>query len=118
MFPTNQNPVITGDRRRRRRFSVDLELLFHFAELDQRNPMQFTGKVENISSSGLAFRTDEAPEPGSHLAVSIAWPAKRDDCRLRLVLDGIVLRASGGLVVVTILRPEFRFARKEHHGRP
>jgi hypothetical protein len=29
-----------------------------------------------------------------------------------------VLRASGGLVVVTILRPEFRFARKEYHGAP
>jgi hypothetical protein len=117
-LPTNQNPVTTGDRRRRRRFPLVLELRFQFSELDQRNPTQFTGKVENISSSGLAFRTDEPPEPGSHLVVSIAWPAKRDDSRLRLVLDGIVLRASGGLVVVTILRPEFRFARKEHHGRP
>ena len=116
--PTNQNPVTTGDRRRRHRFPLDMEVLFQFAELDQRYPAQFTGKVENISSSGLAFRTDEPPEPGSHLAVSIAWPAKRDDSRLRFVFDGIVLRASGGLVVVTILRPEFRFARKEHHGRP
>ena len=106
------------DRRKRHRFPLDLEVRFQFAELRQRNSMQGTGKVENISSSGLAFRTDEPPEPGSHLAVSIAWPAKRDDGRLRLVFDGLVLRASGGLVVVTILRPEFRFARKEHHGRP
>jgi hypothetical protein len=93
-------------------------VLFQFAEPGQRHPTQGIGKVENISSSGLAFRTGEPPEPGSHLAVSIAWPAKRNECRLRFVFDGIVLRASGGLVVVTILRPEFRFARKEHHGRP
>src|SRR4030095_15813002 len=118
LMPKNQNPVANRDRRRRHRFPLDLELRFQFSELDQPNPTQFTGKVENISSSGLAFRTDKPPGPGSHLAVSIAWPVKRDDCRLRLVLDGTVLRASGGLVVVTILRPEFHFARKEHHGRP
>jgi hypothetical protein len=117
-LPTNQNPVANRDRRGRRRFPLDVEARFQFSELDQRNPAHGTGKVENISSSGVAFRTDEPPEPGSHLVVSIAWPAKRDARRLRFVFDGIVLRARGGLVVVTILRPEFQFARKEHRGRP
>jgi hypothetical protein len=85
---------------------------FQFSKLGEGDPTQGTGRVENISSGGLAFRTDKPPEPGSHLTVSIAWPAKRDACTLRFVFDGIVLRASGGLVVVTILRPEFRFARE------
>jgi hypothetical protein len=118
MSPTNQNPVTTGDRRKRLRFPLDMDVRFQFSGFNRRNPTQGTGKVENMSSSGLAFRTDEPPKPGSRLAVSIAWPAKRDDCSLRLVFKGRVLRASGGLVVVTILRPEFRFARKVQHGRP
>jgi len=50
--------------------------------------------------------------------VSIAWPAKRDDCKLRLEFEGLVLRASGGLVVVTVLRPQFCTAGKAQRGRP
>jgi hypothetical protein len=118
MSPTNQNPATTGDRRRRLRFPLGADVCFQFSERGQGNPTQGTGKVENISSSGLAFRTDEPPKPGSHLVVSIAWPAKRDGRKLRLEFQGLVLRASGGLVVVTILRSEFRIARKEQHGRP
>jgi hypothetical protein len=102
--------VATGDRRRRIRFPLDAEVGFQLSELGHDNPTQGTGKVEDISSSGLAFRTNEPPEPGSHLAVSIAWPAKRDDCNLRLIFHGVVLRASGVLVVVTIQCPEFRTA--------
>ena len=117
-MPTNRDPVATRDRRRRLRFPLDADVSFQFSERGQGNPTQGTGSVENISSSGLAFLTDEPPKPGSHLAVSIPWPAKRDGCKLRFEFEGLVLRASGGLVVVTILRPEFRTARKEQHGRP
>jgi PilZ domain len=118
MFPTNQNPMTTGDRRTRLRFPLDMEVRFQFSWFNRRNPTRGRGKVEDISSHALAFHTDEPPKPGSRLAVSIAWPAKRDDCSLRLVFEGRVLRASGDLVVVTIQRPEFHTARKEQHGRP
>jgi hypothetical protein len=116
MFSTNQTPVTTGDRRKRLRFPLDMEVRFQSSGFNRRNPTR--GKVKDISGRALAFHTDEPPKRGSRLAVSIAWPAKRDDCSLRLVFEGCVLRASGGLVVVTILRPEFRFARKEQHGHP
>jgi hypothetical protein len=102
----------------RLRFPLDTEVRFQFSGRGHRNPTQGTGKAENISSSGLAFRTDEPLRPGTHLAVSIAWPAKRDDCRLRLLFEGRVLRTSGSLVVVTIQRQEFRAAGKEQHGGP
>jgi hypothetical protein len=117
-LPTNQNAGATRDRRRRLRFPLDADVRFQFSGRGNRNPTQGNGKVENISSTGLAFRTDEPPKPGSHLAVSIAWPAKRDGRKLRLEFEGQVLRASGGLVVITIQRPEFPTARKEQHGRP
>jgi hypothetical protein len=40
----------------------------------------------------------------------MAWPAKLDECLLRLVFDGVVLAVRGSLVVVTIERPNFRTA--------
>ena len=117
-MPTDQNVVATRDRRTRVRFPLDADVSFQSSERGQDNPPQGTGKAENISSSGLAFRTDEPPKPGSHLVVSIGWPAKRDGCKLRLEFEGLVLRASGGLVVVSIHRPEFRTAGKAQRGRP
>jgi hypothetical protein len=119
MFPTNQNQATTGDRRKRLRFPLNTEVRFQFSGPDQRHPTQGRGKVENISSSGLAFRTDAPPKVRSRLAVSLVWPVKLDNrIMLRLVFEGVVLRVSGGLVVVSIGRPEFRTARKEQHGRP
>jgi hypothetical protein len=66
----------------------------------------------NASSKALAFRTDGPLYPGMRISVSVAWPAKLDECRLRLVFVGVVLRASDGLVVVTIERPQFRTSRE------
>jgi hypothetical protein len=117
-LPTNQNPVTTGDRRKRLRFPLDIEVRFQFSGCNRRNPTRGTGRVENISSSGLAFRTDEPPKLRSRLAVSLAWPVKLDNkIMLRLMFEGVVLRVRGSLVVVSIGRPEFRIARKEQRGR-
>lgn len=111
MFPTNQKPVTTGDRRKRLRFPVDMEVGFQFSGFNGRKPTQGTGKVENISSIGLAFRTDEPPKLGSRLAVYLVWPVKLDNrIMLRLVFNGVVLRVRGSLVVVSMRRPEFRIA--------
>jgi hypothetical protein len=51
-------------------------------------------------------------KPGMRLSISMAWPAKLDECMLRLAFEGVVRRADGGLVVVSIERPEFRTAGK------
>ena len=118
VFYVPSNLFFTVAGRTRLRFPLDMEVRFQFSWFNRRNPTRGRGKVEDISSHALAFHTDEPPKPGSRLAVSIAWPAKRDDCSLRLVFEGRVLRASGDLVVVTIQRPEFHTARKEQHGRP
>ena len=47
------------------------------------------------------------------LKVSLAWPAKLGECRLRLNFEGVVLRTRGNLVVVSIERPDFRTAGKD-----
>jgi hypothetical protein len=47
------------------------------------------------------------------LKVSLAWPAKLGECKLRLNFDGVVLRTRGDLVVLSIEHPDFRTAGKE-----
>jgi hypothetical protein len=47
------------------------------------------------------------------LRVFVAWPVRLDECKLRLVFDGVALRARDGLVVVTIERPQFRTAGRD-----
>jgi hypothetical protein len=111
-MPTNESTLANSDRRRRLRFPLDTEVRFQFSGSGHRNPTQGTGKVENIGSRGLAFRADVPLQPGWRLSISMAWPAKLDECMLRLAFEGVVLRADGGLVVVSIERPEFRTAGK------
>lgn len=76
----------------------------HYQILPHRpgDQLSGTGKVQDISSRGLAFRSDihVALCPGQPLHVSLAWPAKLDgQCLLRLEFNGGILRVSGDLVV-------------------
>jgi hypothetical protein len=102
--------LVMRDRRRRLRFPLNTELRYRIA--GRENVANGTGEVENISSRGLAFRSDVPLYPGLRLNVSMAWPARLDECMLRLAFEGVILRVSGGLAVVTIERPHFRTAGK------
>ena len=106
-------PDITRDRRRRLRFPLDTELRYQVAGCGSAGAGSGTGQVENISSRGLAFRTDALLKPGFRLSVSMAWPARLDQCMLRLAFDGVVLAVRGTLVVVSIERPNFRTAGRD-----
>jgi hypothetical protein len=108
-LPTPEITAAAQERRKRFRFQMNAELRYQFGESD---PIKGTGKVENISSKALAFRADRLLVPGVRLKVSMAWPAKLDECKLRLAFEGFVRRVRGGLVVVTIERPEFRTSGK------
>ena len=109
-MPTSAITLSTTDRRRRLRFPLDTDLRYQLAGHRSTCAVSGTGRVENISSRGLAFRPDGPLEPGLRLNVSMAWPAKLDECMLRLAFEGVVLAVRGGLVVVTIERPNFRTA--------
>lgn len=106
-------PEITAaitDRRKRTRFQMDAELRYQATGRPLGDSVRGTGTLENISSKALAFRTDAPLERGTRLSVSLAWPAKLDDCMLRLAFEGVVLRGRGNLIVMSIERPEFRTA--------
>lgn len=111
-LPTPSISLSTRDRRRRLRFPLDTDLRYQLAGHGPAGPISGTGQVENISSRGLAFRANALLEPGLRLKVSMAWPARLDECMLRLAFEGVVLAVRGSLVVVTIERPNFRTAGK------
>jgi PilZ domain len=92
------------------RFPLEAELRYQIVRRGPGQLIRGTGQTENISSRGLAFRADRPLQSGMRLRVSMAWPAKLDECKLRLVFEGVVLRVGGNLVIVTIKGAEFRTA--------
>jgi hypothetical protein len=107
--PTNRLTDVNPDRRIRLRFPLDAELRY---QVSWQGKMSGTGHVVNISSKALAFRTEGLLQPGMRLRASVAWPAKLNECKLRLAFEGVVLRARDGLVVATVERPQFRTSRE------
>jgi hypothetical protein len=109
-LPNSEITAAIHERRRHLRFPMTTELRYQIVRRGPGALVSGTGEVENISSRGLAFRSDGPLQPGMRLRVSMAWPAKLDRCVLRLAFDGRVLRAHGGLVIVSIKHSEFRTA--------
>jgi hypothetical protein len=105
--------MIGVDRRRRVRFALNIGLRYEVCGNSVGEPIKGTGQVLDISSRGVAFHADRPLERNQRLKVSLDWPAKLDNqTPLRLVLEGVVLRIRGNLVVINIERPEFRTAGK------
>jgi hypothetical protein len=87
---------------------LNLELRFT-AYRGARETLQGRGEVVNISSSGVAFRTEAALLPGLRIEASMEWPvALNGDCVLRVTMEGRVLRVENGLSVMSVARYEFR----------
>lgn len=101
------------DRRRRLRFALDTGLRYEVAGRCGAEPIKGDGQVLDISSRGIAFFADRPLERNQRVKVSMDWPAKLDNqTRLRLVLEGVILRTRKNLVVINIEHPEFRTAGK------
>ena len=106
--------MVHGERRNRLRFPLETELRFQVpGERRSKAAIQGIGQAENMSSRGLAFRTETPIHTGSRLSVSLAWPAQLDNhCILRLVVEGKITRTDGDLVVLQIERHDFRTSGK------
>ena len=99
---------MTVERRTRQRFPLNLELRFT-ASTGGRSSIQGRGEVVNISSNGVAFRTEIALTPGRSIDASMEWPvALNGDCVLRVTMEGRLVRVENGLAVMSVLRHEFR----------
>lgn len=95
------------ERRAAKRFPLEQEVRF---KLFNRNGVDFgLGRTVNMSSRGLLIRTDQQLAPGDRLEISVSWPVRlNNECPLKLVATGRVVRAQAGQAAILIERYEFR----------
>ena len=109
---------MTVERRAKQRFPLDLTLRFTVSK-GHRKQIQGHGTVVNISSNGVAFRTETELASGLPIEASMEWPiALNGDCMLRVSLEGRVVRVGNGLAVMSLARHEFRTGGRLGAPRP
>ncbi len=102
MFPT---PVSAAQRARRQHQRFPIAAAAEYILSGSR--VQTT--TRNISSGGVLLNTATVLPIGKLIQVWIDWPVLLDErCRLRLVINGRVLRSDWDGTAVTITKYEFR----------
>jgi hypothetical protein len=100
-----KNPL---ERRAKLRFAINRELRYKLLE-NEKIIATGHGETIDMSSAGVAFRTDMPLNAGDYIELSISWPALLDDtCPMRLVVFGRINRHSGSLIASTVEKWEFR----------
>jgi hypothetical protein len=97
-----------SDRRAKMRFALHREMRFKLIEDDVVVGLG-TGMTIDMCSGGVAFLAANPVKTDTFIELSISWPVKLDDqCPVRLVTYGRVLRCEGRRAVCTIDKYEFR----------
>ena len=101
------------DRRNKLRFPFNRELRYKLLENDTIIAAG-EGETIDMSSGGVAFRTNKALTTGSLIELSISWPALLyDSCPMRLVVFGRVARRSDSVAACTVEKWEFRTGSRQ-----
>src|SRR5580698_8389077 len=99
---------LAKDRRKKARFPMDRELRYKVLE-DETIIASGMGTTVDMSSGGIAFRTDHSLMPGAFIELSVSWPVLLEgSCPMRLIVFGRVLRSASGMSACTIDKYEFR----------
>jgi len=86
---------------------VDLEIRFSAGR--GRRHVQGVGQVVNVSSSGVAFRSESPLDADWYINASMQWPvALNGNCALRIAMTGRIVRVTGDVSVMNIETYEFR----------
>jgi hypothetical protein len=76
-----------------------------------------SGKILDMSNSGILFTTVHTLLPGRQIELAIDWPAQfGDNCALKLMARGRVVRFEGDCAAVEILSSEFRTLSTHPHS--
>ena len=96
------------ERRTSDRFPIERDVRYRV--LNRKTADEFgAGRTINISSTGILFSTEQLLLPGKRLELSVSWPAQLDNqCPLKLVARGKVVRYEPGCAAVEIQQYEFR----------
>jgi hypothetical protein len=97
-----------NERRSKFRFAMQRDVRYKFAE-DGVVVASGLGHTVDISSGGVAFVAERPLTSGGLVELSISWPMLLDqNCPMRFIVFGRVLRCAGRKAVCTIDRYEFR----------
>jgi hypothetical protein len=101
------------ERRSKFRFPLNCELSFRGISLIGVATLQGVGRLVDISSKAVSFRTETVVPFDVRLQISIPWPACLENgCPLKLVVFGSLLQKRGEIVVVSVEGYEFRTSNR------
>ena len=96
------------ERRNKRRFQIEQEVRYKML-YGQRIAETGNGRTVNISSGGVWFTTESMLTAGMPVEVSMTWPVLlNDNCPMKLMIYGCVVRSNERGAAVAIERYEFR----------
>ncbi|HEY1339971.1 MAG TPA: PilZ domain-containing protein [Bryobacteraceae bacterium] len=96
------------DRRKKFRFPINRELRYKVLDRDTIIAAG-AGHTLDIGSGGVAFSADRDLQPGAFIELSISWPVLLDEnCPMRLVVFGRLLRSGGRRTACSVDKYEFR----------
>jgi hypothetical protein len=96
------------DRRASRRYELRLPLQYRVSNKGYM-AVSGTGTTREVSSSGLSFRCRRPLPVGSHIELTIDWPARYNQEKpMELVVTGIVARSDGGRTAVRLTSKRFQ----------
>ena len=106
-MPLLDERVVEAERRGNDRFPIESELRYRL--LDARAPESGLGRTLNMSSSGVLFTSESALPIGRKVELSVDWPAElNENCGLKLVAQGKIVRSSTECAAITIDKYDFR----------
>jgi len=97
-----------NERRRKYRFPIEREVRYKMTD-DGAVVATGSGRTINMGSGGIAFTAEQQLTPGAYVELSVSWPALLgDNCPMRLIAFGRILRCTGVKAVCSIDKYEFR----------
>jgi len=102
--------TIAGDRRRDRRYQLQLDLKWKL--IRRRRVLDTgTGHTVDLSSGGILFDAGRHLPEGLNVELSVSWPVLLHNVApMQLVIAGRIRRSNGRLVAVESVQHEFRTA--------
>jgi hypothetical protein len=104
---------VKRERRSKQRFHIEREVRYKLLNGDNIAESG-VGKTLDMSSIGISFTTETRLVAGTLIEVSVSWPALlNDNCPMKLMVFGRVIRSTETLAATSIEKYEFRTS-----GRP
>jgi hypothetical protein len=108
--PPSRPQGIGGERRRNRRYGIQLDLTW---KLVRRCRLLDTGvgRTFDLSSSGIIFYAGHALPKGLNVELSIVWPVLLHEVApLQLTVAGRIVRCEDCMIAIEMVQHEFRTA--------